>query len=147
MPSTPASSRGGQSAPMQMSRSPAVHVSRGNARESAEALALDARRAAGGLGFRAAELQAVLDVDDATAAAIASGCARIAPGSGLAERTLLLVRLHRALGEVYGSVEQMDRWLDTDEPLLGERPRTLIRTTDGLRRVVGHIEGRCKDCL
>lgn len=125
----------------------AVDVARGNARASAEALALDARRAALGLGFEAAALATVLDTDDATAAAIRSGAARITPGSPLAERTLLLVRLHRALGDVYGSVEQADRWLDDADPVLGERPRALIRSPEGLRRVVDHMERRCKDCL
>ena len=125
----------------------AVHVAQGNARVSAEALALDARRAAAALGLGAVELREVLSVDAATAAGIVSGTARIAPGSALAERILLLVRLHRALGDVHGSTEQVDRWLDADEPALKARPRDLILTTDGLRRVVGHVEPRCKDCL
>lgn len=120
---------------------------RGSARVCSHALALDARRAASGLGLTAYDLRTVLDVDPATAAAIQAGAARIAPDTELADRTRLLVRLHRALGDVYGSLDQMDRWLDACDPSLGERPRTLIRTTDGLRRVVGHIEGRCKDCL
>lgn len=125
----------------------ALHVARGNARASAEALALDARRAAAALGFGHEELQVVLGIDEATAAAILSGAARISPGSDLAERTLLLVRLQRALGDVYGSVEQVDRWLDAQDPALGAHPRALIRSQDGLRRVVDHMEGRCKDCL
>ena len=127
--------------------SQALDVARGNAKASAEALALDARRAAAGLGLGAAELAAVLAIDDATADAIRAGASRIAPQSALAARTLLLVRLHRALGDVYGSVEQVDRWLDAEDPALHERPRALIRTPDGLRRVVEHMEGRCKDCL
>ena len=125
----------------------ALHVPRGNARSSAEALALDARRAASGLGLGADELMAVLGVDDATAAAIAAGAARIATGSDLATRTLLLVRLHRALGDVYGSVEQVDRWLDAQDSVLQDRPRALIRTPEGLARVVSQMEKRCKDCL
>lgn len=131
-----------QSAPAE-----ALHVPHGNARSSTEALALDARRAASGLALGAGALMGVLGVDEATAAAIVAGAARIAPGSDLAERTLLLVRLHRALGDVYGSLDQVDRWLDAEEPSLHGRPRALIRTADGLRRVVAQVEGRCKDCL
>lgn len=125
----------------------AVDVTRGNARASSEALALDARRAAAALGFGPSSLRDVLDVDAPLADAIRAGEARIAPGSDLAERVLLLVRLHRALGDVHGSLEQVDRWLDGEEPGLRGRPRQLIRSTAGLRRVVDHVEGRCKDCL
>lgn len=125
----------------------AIDVARGNAKASAEALALDARRAATGLRLHAGELASVLDTDDATARAILSGSARLTPGSALAQRTLLLVRLHRALGDVHGSTERMDDWLDAEEPTLRARPRMLMRSPDGLQRVVEHMEHRCKDCL
>lgn len=125
----------------------ALHVAQGNARASAEALALDARRAAVALGFDSHGLRDVLSVDEPMAAAIIAGSARIPPDSPLAKRTLLLVRLQRALGDVYGSTEHMDRWLDAEEPALKARPRELIRTADGLRRVLDHLEPRCKDCL
>ena len=125
----------------------ALSVPRGIALFSREALALDARRAARGLGVDREELVEVLDVDGPIADAILTGSARIAPGSDLAERALLLVRLHRALGDVYGSVERMHDWLLAEEPDLSAAPRELIRSTDGLRRVVEHIETHCKDCL
>lgn len=125
----------------------ALDVSRGNARASAEALALDARRAAAGLGLDTAALAAVLDTDAGAADAIRAGASRESPGTALAERMLLLVRLHRALGDVHGSLERMNAWLDAVDPTLGDRPRTLITTTDGLRRVVDHTESRCNDCL
>lgn len=128
-------------------QSHAVNVSRGNARASAEAMALDARRAAKALGFGVDEVRGVLDIDPQTAASIHTGEARIPPGSDLAERTLLLVRLHRALGDVYGSLDHVNAWLDAEEPALHARPRDLIRTQPGLRRVVEQVESRCKDCL
>ena len=122
-------------------------MAHGNARRSTEALALDTRRAVRALGVDTGELADVLDVDDGTAHAIATGAARLTPGSDLAERALLLVRLHRALGDVHGSIERMHAWLEADEPALSASPRELIRSTAGLRRVVRHIEARCKDCL
>ena len=125
----------------------AVDVRRGNARESSEALALDARRAAAGLGLSAPDLEALLEIDASTAASIRSGGARIQSGSALATRVLLLVRLQRALGVVYGWVDQANQWLDAVEPSLGDKPRVLLRTHDGLGRVVSQIERRCKDCL
>jgi len=126
--------------------SEAFDVARGNARLSTEALALDTRRAARGIGVDADELGAVLDVDGHLAHAILAGNARITPGSDLAERALLLVRLHRALGDVHGSVDRMQAWLHGDEPALQASPRDLIRSADGLRLVVDHIELHCKDC-
>jgi hypothetical protein len=126
--------------------SDALHVSRGNARLSTEALALDTRRAVRGLGVGREELGEVLDVAHDHAVAIVAGNARITPGSELGERALLLVRLHRALGDVYGSVERMHAWLQAREPALSARPRELIRSIHGLRRVVEHIEMHCKDC-
>jgi hypothetical protein len=127
--------------------SEALDVARGNARFSTEALALDTRRAARILGVDADELGDVLDVDDQLADAILAGCARITPGSELAERALLLVRLHRALGDVHGSIDRMNAWLHAEEPELAAPPRELIRSEDGLRLVVEHIEAHCKDCL
>ena len=127
--------------------SEALDVARGNARFSTEALALDTRRAARGLGVGPDELRDVLDVDAGLADAILAGSARMTPGSDLAERALLLVRLHRALGDVHGSVDRMHAWLQAAQPGLDAPPRELIRDVDGLRRVVRHIEAHCKDCL
>ena len=125
-----------------------MDVVRGNARASAEALGLDARRAALALGLAPADLREVLDVDAATAVSIHTGEARLALGSETAERTLRLVRLHRALGDVYGSIEQANRWLDGAEPAFnGAKPRDVMRTPAGLQRVAAHVERRCKDCL
>lgn len=132
---------------MNASSNHVVHVTRGNARVSAEALALDARRAAMALGLGAAELRDLLSVDAPTADAIAMGTARLPPDTPLARRTLLLVRLYRALGDVHGSTERVDGWLDSEEPDLKARPRELLRTGDGLQRLVDHMEHRCKDCL
>ncbi|MGY3264130.1 antitoxin Xre/MbcA/ParS toxin-binding domain-containing protein [Lysobacter sp. HA35] len=126
----------------------AVDVSPGDARSSTEALALDARRAITALGFGAGEVSELLDVDRDTVAKIQAGSARIPPGTDpAATRMLLLVRLHRGLGDVYGSTERMDEWLDTEDPTLHGKPRDLIRTVDGLKRVVSNVEKRCKDCL
>jgi hypothetical protein len=127
--------------------SEALDVARGNARFSTEALALDMRRAARSLGVGADELVDVLDVDDHLADAILAGCARITPGSELAERALLLIRLHRALGDVHGSVDRMHAWLHAEQPELAAPPRDLIRSEGGLRLVVDHIEAHCKDCI
>lgn len=127
--------------------SEARHVARGDARRCHEALALDGMRAAQGLRLDANALAAMLDTDASTGASIRAGHGRFPPGSDLSDRLLLLVRLHRGLGDIYGSTDRMDRWLDDEEPALKARPRDLMRTPDGLARVVANVEGRCKDCL
>ncbi|GAB1595357.1 antitoxin Xre/MbcA/ParS toxin-binding domain-containing protein [Lysobacter claricitrinus] len=125
----------------------AVHVAHGDGRSSPEALALDARRALAALRLGAGELAGLLGVDDAMVATIQNGSARVPSGSDLARHLLLLVRLHRGLGDVYGSTERMDQWLDATDPALNAKPRALMKTMDGLKRVVANVEGRCKDCL
>lgn len=130
-----------------MSHLQALDVAAGDARRCSKALALDVRRAIRGLGLDDDALRALLDVDPWTARAIRTGDEHHPPDSALAHRLLLLVRLHRGLGDVYGSTDRMDRWLDSEEPALQGRPRDLMRSLDGLRRVVANVEGRCKDCL
>jgi uncharacterized protein (DUF2384 family) len=55
--------------------------------------------------------------------------------------------LHRALGDVFGSIEQVRSWLARREPALDARPIELLHSPEGLDRLVVHMEGRCKDCL
>ena len=104
-------------------------------------------RAAQGLRLDAETLAVMFETDELTGAAIRAGHGRFPPESHLARRLQLLVRLHRGLGDVYGSMDRVDRWLESEEPALGSTPRELMRTPSGLARVVATIEARCKDCL
>lgn len=91
-------------------------------------------------------LAVLFDADASLAREIRLGNANRADGA-TAGLLLMLVRLHRGLGDVYGSTDRMNQWLDTTEPELNARPRDLMRTPEGLARVVANVESRCKDCL
>jgi uncharacterized protein (DUF2384 family) len=124
-----------------------LDVASGNARESSEALTLDTLRAARNLSLDAGILQAILATDATVVARLLDHRQVLTPDSDAGVRALSLVRLHRALGDVFGSVEQVNVWLDRIEPELGARPRDLIGTPTGLERVVRHMEGQCRDIL
>lgn len=129
-----------------MGRAHAVDVS-GSARVSGDALTLETVRATRSLGLGREMLQAVLGVDAAQVDRLLASEAQLVPGTPEGERALLLVRLHRALGDVFGSLDHVHRWLDDEQAALGARPIELLRSREGLERVVGHMENRCKDCL
>ncbi|WP_460832075.1 antitoxin Xre/MbcA/ParS toxin-binding domain-containing protein [Lysobacter humi (ex Lee et al. 2017)] len=130
-----------------MGHAHAIDVSQGNARVSGDALTLETVRATRSLGLGRELLQAVLGVDARAVERLLACEAGLVPGTPEGERALLLVRLHRALGDVFGSLEAVHGWLDTPQPALDARPIELMRTPEGLERVVRHMETRCKDCL
>ena len=125
----------------------ALHVQVGNARVSPEALTLDTVRAARGLGLDATALREALGGDDRSIDRLLGCELTLAPETSLGESALLLVRLHRALGDVFGSLDQVEQWLTTHDKALGGRPRDLLRTRSGLMRLAIGMEKRCKDCL
>lgn len=125
----------------------ALDVASGNARNSPEALTLDTLRAARGLGLGPSDLRPLLAMETGDIDRLVGHDLMLSPASDAGARALLLVRLHRALGDVYGSLEQVGRWLDTPDPTLGARPRDVMREPGGLARVVTHMEPHCRDCL
>lgn len=127
------------------SRDYLLDVSNGDARASPEALTLDTLRAARNLALRGEELQTVLATDAGVVQSLMDERRVLTPESSEGRRALLLVRLHRALGDVFGSLDQVHVWLDTEDAELRGRPRELIRTADGLANVVIRIESRSKD--
>jgi hypothetical protein len=124
-----------------------LDVSQGTPRVSAPALTLATVQAARGFGLGARDVAALLDTEAIVADELLAGERMITPESEVGSRAVLFVRLHRALGDVFGSIEQVRAWLSREEPALGARPVELLRRPDGLERLVGHMETRCKDCL
>ena len=122
-----------------------LDVSNGDARASPEALTLDTLRAARNLALDDAHLQTVLATDAAVVQSLMDQRRVLTPESSEGRRALLLVRLHRALGDVFGSLDHVHRWLDTEHAELRGRPRELMGTADGLADVVILIESRSKD--
>lgn len=145
--STPLSSRARQPATVDSgnARDYLLDVSNGDARASPEALTLDTLRAARNLELDGEDLQTVLATDAGVVQSLMDQRRVLMPNSTEGRRALLLVRLHRALGDVFGSLDQVHRWLDAEDPELRGRPRQLIGTADGLADVVVLIESRSKD--
>ena len=130
-----------------MGHAHAIDVSHGDARVCGDALTLETVRATRSLGLGRDLLQAVLGTDARGVERLLACETGLAPDTPQGARALLLVRLHRALGDVFGSLDAVHGWLDAPQPALGARPIELMHTPDGLERVVRHIETRCKDCL
>jgi hypothetical protein len=124
-----------------------LDVSQGTPRVSAAALTLATVQAARGFGLGARDIASLLDTEAIVADELLAGERMLTPESEVGGRAVLFVRLHRALGDVFGSIEQVRAWLGREEPALGARPVDLLRRSDGLERLVGHMETRCKDCL
>ncbi|TCZ88675.1 antitoxin Xre/MbcA/ParS toxin-binding domain-containing protein [Lysobacter sp. N42] len=130
-----------------MARAHVLDVSQGTPRVSPAALTLATVQAARGFGLAARDVAALLDTEAVIAAELLSGERMLTPDSKVGSRAVQFVRLHRALGDVFGSIEQARAWLGREEPALGARPVELLRQAGGLDRLVSHMEARCKDCL
>lgn len=124
-----------------------LDVPNGVPRASAAALTLATVQAARGFGLGARDVARLLGAEARQADALLAGEHMLAPDSEVGSRAVLFVRLHRALGDVFGSIEQVRAWLGNEEPALGTRPVELLRAPDGLPRLLEHMEARCKDCL
>lgn len=125
-----------------------LDVSRGTARQSPEALTLSTVQAARGFGLAGRDVALLLGSEASLAEGLLAGERMLSPDTEVGARAVKLVRLHRALGDVYGSIELVRAWLVREEPELdGARPVELLRRKGGLERVLAHMETRCKDCL
>lgn len=125
---------------MTLRRRESHNVLTGDARVSAEALTLDTLRAARNLQLDRAALQRVLDAEPGFVDALFESEDMVHPTTHTGSRALLLVRLNRALGDVFGSVQRALAWLDSPEPGLGARPVDLLERPGGLERVLKHME-------
>lgn len=130
-----------------MATAHALDVSRGGARTSPEALTLATVKAVRGFGLGARDVAELLGSEYALAAGLLAGERMISPDTPVGARAVVLVRLHRALGDVYGSIEQVRIWLVREDPALGARPVELLREPGGVDRLMDYMESRCKDCL
>lgn len=125
----------------------ALDVSAGGARVSPEALTLATVKAARGFGLGARDVAGLLESEESLADGLLAGERMISPDTQVGARALVLVRLHRALGDVYGSIEQVRKWMVRQEPALGARPVEMLRMPGGIDRLMSYMETRCKDCL
>ncbi|MBF0392236.1 MAG: DUF2384 domain-containing protein [Alphaproteobacteria bacterium] len=98
-------------------------------------------RAAGLLHFNQAALADILGISPATASRLHSG-GYVFDRSRKKEweLALLFVRMFRSLDAILGHEEQAKQWLEGENLGLNGRPADLIRTTEGLIRVIHYLD-------
>jgi hypothetical protein len=108
--------------------------------DAAAVLSKAVARAAERLGISRALLASVLGVSPATVTRLYAGGYRLEPQRKEWEFALLFVRLFRSLDSIVGDERTARQWLDSDNRGLNGRPLELIRSTEGLVRVVHYLD-------
>lgn len=106
----------------------------------ARVLSKAATRAAERLGLTRSDLAKVLGVSAATATRLYAGDYTLDPGRKEWELALLFVRAFRSLDSIVGDEASARAWLASDNLGLNGRPGDLIRSAEGLVRVVHYLD-------
>jgi hypothetical protein len=114
---------------------------------SSHALTYGTLRASRTLELDGQLLQFILATDAGMIDQLLGNQSMLDPDSLQGQRALRLVRLHRALGDVFGAAERVQRFLNTEHAELGATPRALLATTDGVERVLALVERDVRDSL
>lgn len=109
-------------------------------RAAADLLSYDVRRVARSLGIDSRLLRRILMVDGALARALISGTTSLVPSSAEGVRAMRLVRLNRALGDAFGSVEAVIAFLRTTGEGDGSTPLALLAEPEGIERVFARLD-------
>jgi transcriptional regulator with XRE-family HTH domain len=98
-------------------------------------------RAARLLEFTQRDVAATLGISEATASRLFAGKYELDPDRAKEwELSLLFVRLYRSLDALWGHEDTARLWLDSENVALAATPRTLVRSVEGLVRVVGYLD-------
>ena len=98
-------------------------------------------RAATLLNINQAALADTVGISRATASRLNSGGYVLDPGRKKEwELALLFVRMFRSLDAILGHGEKARRWLESENMALNGRPAELVRTTEGLIRVIHYLD-------
>jgi uncharacterized protein (DUF2384 family) len=98
-------------------------------------------RAAATLHVNQTALADTIGMSRATASRLHSGGYVLDPGRKKEwELALLFVRMFRSLDAILGHGEQARQWLENENLALNGRPADLIRTTEGLIRVIQYLD-------
>jgi len=97
-------------------------------------------RAAGFLGISQAVVASVLGISTASVSRMAAGLYILDTHRKEWEFGVLFVRLFRSLDAILGHGEQARLWLTNENLALGGKPLELIRSTEGLVRVVHYLD-------
>jgi transcriptional regulator with XRE-family HTH domain len=107
----------------------------------AEVLCKAVVRAARLLALTQREIAAALGISEATASRLFAGKYLLSPEHAKAwELALLFVRLFRSLDALWGHEESARLWLASHNVALGGRPRDLLRSVEGMVRVVAYLD-------
>lgn len=108
--------------------------------DAASVLSKAVARAAERLGVSRALLAGVLGLSPATVTRLYAGSYRLEQHRKEWEFALLFVRLFRSLDSIVGDERTARQWLKSDNRGLNGRPLELIRSTEGLVRVVHYLD-------
>jgi len=98
-------------------------------------------RAAGALGLSQAALAEILGVSPPTASRLIAGNYSLQPSRKREwEFALLFVRLFRSLDAIVGNDRDARVWLRGENHALGGKPLELIRSAEGLVRVLHYLD-------
>lgn len=98
-------------------------------------------RAARLLGLTQRDVAAALGLSEATTSRLFSGKYSLsAERAHEWELARLFVRLFRSLDALWGHEESARLWLASDNLALGGRPQDLVRSIEGLVRVVAYLD-------
>jgi putative toxin-antitoxin system antitoxin component (TIGR02293 family) len=99
-------------------------------------------RAADLLGLTQAGLAAAVGASEATVSRWSSGSRTLAEGSKEAELAALVVRIYRSLDALVGNDDAKRRaWMEAPHRVLHGVPRELVRTPQGMVRVLDYLDG------
>ncbi len=109
--------------------------------EAAATLSKAVVRAAGFLGFSQATMADVLCLSTASVSRLFTGTYVLSPSRKAEwQLGLMFVRLFRSLDSILGRGEPARVWLNGENAALGGRPAELVRTMEGLGRVVAYLD-------
>ena len=107
----------------------------------AAVLSKAAVRAARLLDLTQREVSAALGVSEATASRLFAGKYLLSPDRSKEwELARLLVRLFRSLDALWGHEDTARTWLSSENLALAARPRDLLRSVEGMVRVVAYLD-------
>ncbi len=98
-------------------------------------------RAAGFLGFSQAAMAEVLCLSPSSVSRLFSGDYVLSPARRAEwQLGLMFGRLFRSLDSILGHGEQARTWLNGENTALGGRPADLVRSMEGINRVVAYLD-------
>lgn len=108
-------------------------------RAAAQLLTYDLMRAVRTMGLDAIRLARVLGTDARYAVDVLSGRELVHPASPTGQRSVRLVRLHRALGDAFGTTDAVVDFLTYPDPNDGSIPALVLEQPDGIERVFARL--------